>query len=147
VRYRKTLARNSPLVVHCGEGQDRTGIAAGLILNSLGTPREVIYQDYLRSVTDRRPANEMINVDLQQYANANAEARFLLAYRAYTAKAHAANDRPPKTLPLRDLRGRPLLQDTFEQIAADYGSISNYLDQVLGVNAADIATVRALYLE
>jgi protein-tyrosine phosphatase len=145
--FQALLARKTPLVIFGSAGQDRTGIGAALILSALGTPRDVIYRDYLLSVEDRRPANEMIDVDLQQYARTNSEARFLLAYRAYTETAHAANASPPKTLPLKDLRGRPLLQDALEQIEADYGSVSHYLDQVLDVHAEDIAILRTLYLE
>jgi len=38
-----------PLLFHCSAGKDRTGILTALLLMSLGTPREVIEDDYLQS--------------------------------------------------------------------------------------------------
>ena len=38
-----------PLVFHCHEGKDRTGMASALVLTALGVPRETIMQDYLLS--------------------------------------------------------------------------------------------------
>jgi hypothetical protein len=46
-----------------------------------------------------------------------------------------------------DSRGRPLLEDALEEIEIEFGSVTNYLDQMLGVHAADIAKLRAIYLE
>lgn len=40
---------NLPLLYHCAHGKDRTGIMTGLLLMSLGTPRDVITADYLQS--------------------------------------------------------------------------------------------------
>ncbi len=39
-----------PLLFHCSAGKDRTGILAALLLESLGTPRSLIMDDYLQSV-------------------------------------------------------------------------------------------------
>jgi hypothetical protein len=38
-----------PLLFHCSAGKDRTGILTALLLESLGTPREVIMDDYIHS--------------------------------------------------------------------------------------------------
>lgn len=38
-----------PLLFHCSAGKDRTGILTALLLMHLGTPREVILEDYLHS--------------------------------------------------------------------------------------------------
>jgi protein-tyrosine phosphatase len=38
-----------PLVFNCSAGKDRTGVAAALILSSLGVSREQVIQDYLLS--------------------------------------------------------------------------------------------------
>ncbi len=145
--FEELLAHRVPLVVQGGAGQDRTGIAVGLVLSALGTPREQIYQDYLLSARDRRPANEMPDVDLEKFAATNAEARFLIGYRDYMEKRGRGAGGTPDTNPLLDSRGRPLLQGTFEQIEADYGSVPAYLEIELGVGAKDIARLRALYLD
>ena len=40
---------NYPVLYHCSAGKDRTGILTALLLESLGTPREVITDDYIHS--------------------------------------------------------------------------------------------------
>jgi len=42
--------RSLPLLFHCSAGKDRTGVLTALLLESLGTPREVILDDYMQSV-------------------------------------------------------------------------------------------------
>ena len=74
-------------------------------------------------------ANEMADVNLQDYAAANSEVRFLIGYRDWVEKTHGVIAGEPKTQPLRDSKGRPLLQDAFEHIDADYGSVANYLER------------------
>lgn len=44
-------ADHLPLLFHCSAGKDRTGFAAALILETLGVPRETIFDDY--SLTNR----------------------------------------------------------------------------------------------
>lgn len=39
-----------PILYHCSAGKDRTGILTALLLETVGTPREVIYDDYLHSM-------------------------------------------------------------------------------------------------
>lgn len=145
--FTELLQHHVPLVFFDSVGEDRTGIAAGLILSALGTPRSIIYQDYLLSTRDRRPQNEMADVNLQDYAATNTEAQFLIQYRDYAEKTRHLHGSDEPGRALRDSRGRPLLQDAFEEIDADYGSVENYLDQMLGIDAADIAKLRAAYLE
>jgi protein-tyrosine phosphatase len=41
------LEDRAPLVIHCTAGKDRTGFACALILHALGTPQQVIAEDYL----------------------------------------------------------------------------------------------------
>jgi protein-tyrosine phosphatase len=38
-----------PLMYHCSAGKDRTGILTALLLDALGTPRDVIMGDYMMS--------------------------------------------------------------------------------------------------
>ncbi len=40
---------NYPLIYHCAEGKDRTGIATALLLELLGADRQVILDDYMAS--------------------------------------------------------------------------------------------------
>lgn len=53
-RYRKLFSllqneENIPLMFHCSAGKDRTGMAAALVLSSLGVDEETILDDYLLS--------------------------------------------------------------------------------------------------
>jgi protein-tyrosine phosphatase len=46
------LARQDsyPILYHCSAGKDRVGIMTALLLDALGTPRELILDDYLQSM-------------------------------------------------------------------------------------------------
>ena len=50
-KFFQALAKpdNYPLLYHCHDGKDRTGILTALLLLSLGTPRAAILQDYMAS--------------------------------------------------------------------------------------------------
>ncbi|MPS67276.1 MAG: tyrosine-protein phosphatase [Novosphingobium sp.] len=43
------LFRETPMLVHCTAGKDRTGVVVGLFLELLGVPRSVIAEDYRKS--------------------------------------------------------------------------------------------------
>lgn len=45
------LARSEsyPVIYHCSAGKDRAGILTALLLDALGTPRDIIMDDYLQS--------------------------------------------------------------------------------------------------
>lgn len=42
--------RQVPVLIHCTAGQDRTGFAAAMLLLALGVPREVVVDDYMRTL-------------------------------------------------------------------------------------------------
>jgi protein-tyrosine phosphatase len=135
--FQRLLRGEGAVAFHCSAGQDRSGVAAALVLSALGVPRDVIYADYHLSTKDRRPEYEMPPIDPARYPN-NPVA-------AYFAKAQANGPHPAR--PLYDTSGAPLLKQTFDEIDTRWGSVETYLDQVLGVSAADIARLRAMYLE
>jgi protein-tyrosine phosphatase len=134
------LAGEAPLAYHCSAGQDRTGVATALVLTALGVPRHVIYADYHLSTTYRRPEFEFADIDLEKLAATNIVAR----YQLETRKRGAGARRPQ---PLLNAAGNPRLADTFAEIEAQWGTVENYLDTVLGVGATDVAKLRAMYLE
>jgi protein-tyrosine phosphatase len=136
--FQQLLNRDGAVSYHCSAGQDRTGVATALVLSTLGVPRDVIMADYQLSTLDRRPENEIPPLAPGQYPG-NIVADF---YRR--AQASGA---PMKARPLYTAAGKPFLQDTFDEIDARWGSVDAYLDQVLGIDAAKIARLRALYLE
>lgn len=135
--FQALLRGKGAVTYHCSAGQDRTGVASALVLTALGVPRDVILADYQLSTQDRRPENEMPRLDPARYPG-NPVA-------AFYARAQAAGPMTPK--PLYDAQGVAYLQQTFDAIDAQWGSVDAYLDQVLGVDRRAVARLRALYLE
>jgi len=136
--FDELLADNVPLVVNCSAGQDRTGFSAALLLLALGVPREVVMQDYLVSTRYRRPAVERGDVDLAEAAEDNFFARLMLRY-SEGGEARAAQ-------PLLTEDGVPYLRFALDQVEQDFGSIEAYLDERIGVDAADRERLRARFL-
>lgn len=137
--FEDLLAGEGPVMFNCSAGQDRTGLAAALVLSALGVPRDVILADYHLSTTHRRPQFEFADVDLAALAPTNAMARFMLVRSGGRTTA-----RPQ---PLLDPSGEALLMAALRRIETDYGSVESYLAVELDVDAADVARLRSLYLE
>ncbi len=132
------LNEDAPVLVSCSAGQDRTGVATGLVLTLLGVDRETIFEDYLLSTKLRRPVIERGDVDLEEAAKTNAFAAVMLSY--------GGNEEPVAT-PLYMEDGTPFLYYTFDEIENTWGSVEAYADQELGVDAKDVAILRTKYLK
>lgn len=126
-----------PIEYNCSAGQDRTGFTTALILSALGVPHETIVQDYHLSATYRRPEYEIPHIDLARYPD-NAAAQMFGRYQDNPAMRVAQ--------PLKEADGTPYLKGAFDEIQAKWGSVDAYLDQELGVTAADREELRRLYL-
>jgi protein-tyrosine phosphatase len=136
--FGELLEGGGAVAYNCSAGQDRTGFTSALVLSALGVPRATIVEDYHLSTTYRRPEFEMPIFDAAAQA-ANPVAKMFAGYQA---------DPQLKTpQPLRDGQGRSLLDFALAEVETRYGSIEAYLDKELGVDAADIAKLRAMYLE
>jgi protein-tyrosine phosphatase len=132
------LQGDGPLAYNCSAGQDRTGFASALVLTALGVPRETILADYLLSTTYRRPEWEMPKIS-PAVAQENPTAAFFARYQE--------NPDARKPTPLVDADGQPLIKHALAAVEQQYGSVEAYLDKEIGVDAADIAKLRALYTE
>jgi len=128
------LSRKEPIAYNCGAGQDRTGVGTALILSALGVPREKVLEDYHLSTLHRRPENELPIIDLAKYPDNPVAALLSQARKA-------------KPQPLYSADGRSLLAETFDEIETRWGSVENYLEQVLDVGPAELAILREQYLE
>lgn len=135
--FDQLLAGNAPLVVNCSAGQDRTGVASALLLAALGVSHDTIVADYLLSTQYRRPKIERGAVDLPALAETNAFARLMMGQ----------SEDQDYAAPLVAEDGMPYLELTFEQIDADYGSVTAYLDRELGIGDEEVQRLRQLYLE
>jgi protein-tyrosine phosphatase len=108
-------AGDTPLMVHCTAGKDRTGVVVALLLSALGTPREAIYADYLE--TENRPNPAVVE----------ATRRIM---------THGLG-RPVEAGALAALCGvrSAYLDESFAAIASGYGSLERYLEAA-GLDAA-----------
>ena len=141
--FDEAINGHAPLVVNCSGGQDRTGVASALMLSALGVPREYIVQDYVLTAEYRRPDVERGDIDVAAAANSNAFAKYMQEHPPKKSNTGA----PSKAAPLFTPEGIPFIYYTFQQIEADHGSVLVYLDKELGVDADDIARLKAQYLE
>lgn len=111
------LEDDAPLVFHCTAGKDRTGFAAALLLQSLGVARPVVMQDYLLT-------NDLYRMPLSNPGSLTPEVLQVL-WRVQENFLDAA----------------------FDAVDAEYGDLSRYLSQALGVNAQARARLVSLYLQ
>lgn len=129
--YREMFARlvagKGPLVVNCTAGKDRTGIASALVLTALGVPYETVRQDFLLS-------NGAPGMDTLQSALAGGAASPLAKLPADVVA------------PLIGVEGI-YLDNAFDQLRKDYGSIDGFLDKELGVGPREIAVLRKRMLD
>lgn len=130
-----------PAIVHCTAGQDRTGIAVGLLLSTLGVPRATILQDYALSPKFRRVENEMDLEDLHRLAETNLVAGF---YSDLIRRRGAEVLRPRELI---NQQGEPLLLDAFGMMTRKWGSIAGYMDEMIGIGESEANELRRLFLE
>lgn len=136
--FQRLLAAKGGVEVNCSAGQDRTGVAAALILTALGVPRLTIYQDYLLSTAERQTRYELPPFEAKDYpGNKVAE-----MYEKARAVPGALNPKP-----LFGEDGRLYLAEAFEEIETVWGSVDAYLERELGIGPAEKAQLQALYLE
>ena len=112
------------LVFHCSAGKDRTGIGAALFLYALGVPYQTITDDYLASNYYRKDINQQ---------SINAMVGFM----------HIDKDVATAMLSVK----QTYLDATFNAIKQQYGSVDNFLATQLGLNAAKIKQLKAMYLQ
>ncbi len=134
------LAGDVPAVVNCSAGQDRTGVTSALLLSTLGVERNLVVEDYLLSTDFRRPLNEQGDVDLEAAAEDNAFAAMMLQYAA-------ANPHPERPSPLVTAEGKPFVLFTLETIDERWGGVDRFLEEEIGLTAAERAQLKAMYLE
>lgn len=131
--FDKLLAGDAPMLVHCSAGKDRTGVASALILTALGVPRATVSADYAMSET-------LLNT-------ADARRAMAAGAKADDPKAAMFAKLPPEITRVLMRTEPAYVEAALEAIEQKYGSVEAYLDKVLGVDAKDLAALRARYLE
>jgi protein-tyrosine phosphatase len=121
------LEEGSAILWHCTDGKDRTGIAAMLILTALGADRQTILEDYL--LTNEYNARQLAMV---QAAFAKRELtehqRRMLAFTTGGVE-------------------EVFLHNAIACLEERYGSVEAYMEQELGVGAAEREKLRRMFLE
>lgn len=127
------LDDRTPLVFHCAAGKDRTGFCAAIVLGLAGVPEDAIIADY-----------EMTNTAVDLYA-------FTITHRAagmgLTDGEHPFEKMAPDA---RDalMRADPsYLKAALDSVHKAHGSIEGYVQQALGFDHAQIATIRERLVE
>lgn len=118
--FEMLLDSDAPIVFHCTAGKDRTGWAATLLLTTLGVPQDVVLQDYLLT---------------NDYYHRPAKA------------VAAAAQIPDEVLQVLWRVQEPFLTAALQPVLQDYGSIPNYVEKVLGVDAKAQQKLAQMYLE
>lgn len=114
------------LIFHCTAGKDRTGFGALLALTALGVPLQTIKKDYLlTNITTKDFIDGMVERERKQGKNEN------------TLQS------------IRDIQSvhPEYIDHAIKVMTDDYGSINNYLREVIGLSSADIMKLRQIYLE
>lgn len=137
IYFEALLNQQTPIVVNCSAGQDRTGVVSAILLSLLGVPREVVIEDYLLSTDFRLPQNEFANVDYEARAKDNAFAKMMLSY--------SKNGKSAEATPLVTADGKPFIQFVFDVIEKDYGSVQNYAKEELGLGEEQVKQLRERY--
>ena len=114
------------VIFHCTAGKDRTGFGALLILTALGVPLNIIKKDYL-----------LTNITTKDFIDNMVE----------HARQNGRNDNVLQSI--RDIQSvRPeYLDHAVKVLNDDYGSINNYLREVMQLSSVDIMQLRNIYLE
>lgn len=113
------------VVFHCAAGKDRTGIAAMLILGTLGVSEETIIQDYLLTNAVFEAMSSMDTATIITKANAGDLASQLNSEMSVEQQ--------------NLLTALKVIQD-------DYGDIPSYVQKVLKLSATDLQDLKRLYL-
>ena len=119
-------AHDSPSLLHCFAGKDRTGLAADLLHHILGVHPDEAMADYL--LTNRA---------------ASIERRIATGNHAVSGMGARMSDDAMRAL----LSVRPeYLETARSAIAARHGTVDVYLAEVLALDQVQIAAIRANYL-
>lgn len=115
----------TPLIFHCQGGKDRTGWAAALYLAALDVDKETIYQDYLLTDKMNAPRNAKRMAIYKKYTD-NEEVLLFLASLQQTRKDY--------------------LDGAYKTVEEQYGTMTNYLKEVLGIDSDHLEILRNKYL-
>ena len=122
-----SLPEDRAILWHCTDGKDRTGIAAMLILTALGVDRDTILEDYLLTNEYNAEKLKKVRVGLE-HAPLSPELKELALFGAGAVMEQ-------------------FMTNALDAMDERCGSPEGYLEQVLGVGAAEREALRLRFLE
>lgn len=123
--FRLLLEDQAPLLHHCKGGKDRTGFAAILILAALGVSKEEIKFDYMLTKENMAARNEKRLAEYQQFTDNS----WVLSYLSNLMQTEER-----------------YIEAAYDEIEKVAGSMTGYLEDVMGLTEQKLARLRALYL-
>ena len=125
--FNKLLEGDAPLLFHCSNGKDRTGVAAMLILLALGVSEEIAKADYLQSNVSRKQRIDRLMKQYDFVSSWMAEARSLLTMIEGVLPESA-------DMMMTEIKER-------------YGTYENFMDKEYGLDEVKLRKFRDMYLE
>ena len=125
--FKRLAAGELPLAFNCSAGKDRAGTAAALILSALGVPRETLLQDYL--LTDRIVNFKSLFMQRAQQRQSSlaSQSEEIIAAVLGTDVAY--------------------LNAALDAVEQQHGSVTGYVQEVLGVDRSALSDMQQLLLE
>ena len=122
----KNTVDGESVIFHCTAGKDRTGFGALLALSALGVPFSTIKKDYL-----------LTNITTKDFIDSMIE----------HARQNGRNENVLQSI--RDIQSvrAEYLDHAVKVLNDEYGSINDYLRDVMKLSSADIMELRDIYLE
>lgn len=121
-----TLPPDEAVLIHCRGGKDRTGMVAAFILDCLGVRREDIMADFL--LTNDAARAEPTDREI---------AAFFQRFPSFSPEAVAA---------MQGVRAE-WLDTLFGRVAEQYGSVTRYVADHVGIGEVGVQQLRANYLQ
>lgn len=121
-------AGNSPVVVHCAAGKDRTGVAIAVLLGALGVSSDTIVEDYLLTNTGG---------NFEQFIQTHQHSRLGLA-----AAHQPLLSMPEEMRRMLFVADADYLQAALEQIERAHGGLESYLKTSVQLAPAILQRVR-----
>ncbi len=116
---------NASVLWHCTQGKDRTGIATSVVLMALGVDRDEIMRDYMKT-------------------NRSCFFKNLLIFIGVSIATFSI--RTAYSLDLLLSARKFFLEAAFDEIDKVYGGTEGFLKNGIGLQDADIARLREIYL-
>ena len=122
-----SLPEGKSLLFHCTQGKDRTGCAAMLILSALGVDEDTIMQDFLLTNVFNASLIENERKMLIAYGYEGEELQTLMTCMNQVSEQY--------------------MQNALDWMKENYGSVTGYITEALGVTNEQLETLKNKYLE